>query len=313
MSTHYNQHVPVLLDPILDFLKTHPKSKRQKRAFDGTLGGGSYSRELLDHGYEVTASDLDYSAIENLRGLDKFARNGQLKLINGNFADVVYDFDDSSLDIITLDLGFSSNQLESVGRGFSYQKDQEILDLRYNPDTGLSCSEKLKKVRTTQDLWTILYTYSGESLSRPVAKAIFELTRSKNSKHFNVLEIKEAVIKAIPKKFLKNKNAILSRVWQALRIWTNREFESLEKFLKVAHTKLAVDGLLCIVSFHSLEDKIVTKYMRYLAKPVEIDGYGNKRQNFKLLTPKPIAPSEEEIMYNSRSRSATLRVLKRLV
>jgi 16S rRNA (cytosine1402-N4)-methyltransferase len=306
-----NAHIPVLLEPIVEIIKNNSKS--EVKIFDGTLGGGGYTQRFLELGYIVHAGDLDTDAIESFRTKNKDLYKDKLFLENGNFADLIGNFDDGYFDIIVLDLGFSSNQLEYSDRGFSYQKDDELLDLRYDPHSGLPCYKKLQKLKKPDDLWTVIYTNSGESMSRPIAKAVFDYVQLQNKPIYSVAEIREVIIQSIPKKFIKHKNAILSRVWQALRIWTNHEFDSLEKFLNITYKKLAIGGLLCIVSFHSLEDKIVTKFMRNLSKPIELDGYGNKAQYYKLLTPKPILPTEQEIEQNPRSRSAMLRVLKRCV
>jgi 16S rRNA (cytosine1402-N4)-methyltransferase len=306
-----NTHIPVLLEPIVAILTNHD-SQTSLNVFDGTLGGGGYTQRFLELGYNVRAGDLDQNAIDSFKAKNNDLYKDKLSLDNGNFADLIGDFDDNFFDAIVLDLGFSSNQLEYSGRGFSYQQDAEPLDLRYNDTTGLACYKKLQKLRKPDDLWTVIYTYSGESMSRPIAKAVFDYIQSENKQQYTVSEIREVIIQSIPKKFIKYKNAILSRVWQALRIWTNHEFDSLEKFLNIAYKKLAVGGLLCIVSFHSLEDKIVTKFMRNLAKPIELDGYGNKAQYYKLLTSKPILPTEQEIEQNPRSRSAMLRVLQKI-
>lgn len=125
-------------------------------------------------------------------------------------------------------------------------------------------------------------------------------------------EMVDVVISVIPAVALKRKNQILSRVWQALRIWTNDEFASLESFIVKAKDKLKIGGRLVVVSFHSLEDKIVTNYFRQLSKAVTEDIYGNKEYDFKIINARPIVPTSLEIENNPRSRSAVMRVLERL-
>jgi 16S rRNA (cytosine1402-N4)-methyltransferase len=307
-----NIHIPVLLTPILEILdEKYGKKVHEQNIFDGTLGGGGYSTEFLNRGYKVFASDLDNEAILKFTSSDINIKN--LTTANSSFSEYISQFEDNFFTAIVVDLGFSSNQLEYSGRGFSYQKTDEVLDLRYDQKTGTACFKRLQKLQTPDQLWKILFTFSGEKLSRPIAKSIFNLVGKDKSTSITVGQMVDAVVEAIPGKFLKNKNAILSRIWQALRIWTNNELEILEQFLHIATSKLKFDGILAVVSFHSLEDKIVTKYMRELSKPIMIDDYGNREQYYKVLTPKAILPSESEIVQNPRSRSAMLRILQKQI
>ncbi len=306
-----NLHIPVLLEPILNLVKQLDVNKQEYnlKVFDGTFGGGGYSTAFLDIGCEVYASDLDSTAISEFNGKN----NPNLHLEQANFAQYIQTFPKEFFDLIVLDLGFSSNQLSFSQRGFSYQNLNETFDLRYNNQAGKSVVEKIIKLEKALDLQYILYRYSGEMLSKPIAESLFYFT--KNNQRNNpilVQEVVEVITKAIPRKFQAKQNAILSRVWQALRIWTNDEFGALEQFLSVSLNKLKIGGLLAIVDFHSLEDKIVTKFMREASNPLEIDEYGNKQRQFKFLTPKGIEPTEQETKQNVRSRSAKLRVLKKL-
>jgi 16S rRNA (cytosine1402-N4)-methyltransferase len=125
-------------------------------------------------------------------------------------------------------------------------------------------------------------------------------------------EVVDMIRNDLPKKFERKINTVLSRVWQALRVWTNSEFELLEDFLPQAVKRLKIGGRLAVVSFNSLEDKRVAKFMRQLAKPVEVNEFGLKEKSFDLLTPKAIEPDEEEVQKNIRSRSAMLRVIEKL-
>ena len=289
-------HISVLLEPILKYIKPNDK------VFDGTFGGGGYTRAFLDKNCVCFASDLDQTAI------DRFDNSSnKITFFNLSFDEAIESFEDNFLDVAVVDLGYSSNQLDFSERGFSYQKSDEVLDLRYNQDVGMACFEKIRKLKTVEELSRILYNYSGEEFSSRIAKALW----GKN--HTKVGEFVETIVSVIPAKFQKKKNSILSRIWQSLRIWTNREFEALENFLAISVAKIKVGGLLMVVDFHSLEDKIVTKFMRNLAKPVETDDFGNKQKKFEFLTPKGILPTALEIENNIRSRSATLRILKRLV
>ncbi len=309
-------------------LKTIKESRKLARTktklsiMDGTLGGLGYVdflNNLVQKGAEFEHLELEFwgSDLDNLV-IQRAQRIDNLNSKQSNFADFVTDFEDEFFDGIILDLGFSSNQLEFGGRGFSHQKLGETLDLRYDVGTLESASEKLLKIKDSKYLSNILYSFSGEEFSSRIAVNIYNLVQILNSKkakkekiELKVSQIVSCVCEAIPVQFLAKRNQILSRVWQSLRIWTNGEFESLEKFLKVAVKKLKVGGRLIIISFHSLEDKMVANFMRRIERPIT-DNFGKKTQNWKLLTKKSVKPENSEILQNPRSRSAILRVLERL-
>ena len=272
------------------------------RIFDGTLGGGGYSAAFLEAGHTVYGSDLDTEVVQilNKRFVDK-----EFEARQGNFSEVIAEFTDSFFDVVVVDLGYSSNQLESSGRGFSYLRAQENLDLRYDTDRGRPAYELINSLNENE-LQKLIYQHSGEALSLRIARSLKEqLVRT-------VGDTVEAVERAIPAKFYKKRNAVLSRVWEALRIEVNAEFAHLQLFLEHSVEKLKSGGLLMVVDFHSLEDKLVTKFMREKAKPVSEDMYGNRTYAYTLLTKKGLLPSQEEVTQNVRSRSATLRVLRRL-
>jgi 16S rRNA (cytosine1402-N4)-methyltransferase len=294
-----NTHIPVLLDPILGFYKLYNQSSI---VFDGTFGGGGYSKVLIDNGATVHASDLDNNA------LDRAFKSDKLILKQGNFADLISEFDDSTFDMIVVDLGFSNNQLLIDDKGFSYQKKDQILDLRYDDNVGVSASDFL--LRHDYDvIRRVLFDNSGEQFSNKIATKIVEKREKKQI--IKVSDLEAWVVEAIPMKFYNKRNQVLSRVWQALRIHINNEFDSLRRFLEVAPQKLKVGGVLCVVNFHSLEDKITTKKFRDLAQFYDLDKYGNKYQNYELLSKKPIVPDESELLANQQSRSATLRVIRK--
>ena len=312
MSIQNNFHVPVLLYEVRDAL--FENVKKEINIFDGTLGGGGYTQEFINYAMQnklkinQTSCDLDQTAIDRVQSYIKVPDNQNLELIQGNFADVINQFEDESLDGIVLDLGFSSNQLEESGRGFSYQNSSEPLDLRYDIAHGRSASERLLKLHNWQQLGKIIYEYSGEDLAMRIAKMLYSINKKTP---WTVGEFVEVVISVIPHTAMKRKNQILSRVWQALRIWVNNEFGSLEAFLPIALGKLKSNGRLAIVCFHSLEDKIVTKYFRVRSKPTFEDEFGNKKYEFKLLNARPIVAGEKELTDNTRARSAVLRVIEK--
>jgi 16S rRNA (cytosine1402-N4)-methyltransferase len=317
-SPSLNTHIPVLITEVNDYLLDQKKDLFQGQKvnlFDGTLGGGGYTQYFINYcdnnkiGLNQYSSDLDQGAIDRVLSYINCPDDINFELRNGNFAEVITTFEDGFFDGIVVDLGFSSNQLEVDNRGFSYQQGDQELDLRYSVDVTHSCSYKLLRLHDWQQLGKILYDYSGEDLAAKIAKAIYN-TNKKTP--WTVKEMVDTVISVIPAVALKRKNQILSRVWQALRIWTNDEFASLESFIQTAKDKLKVGGRLVVVSFHSLEDKIVTNYFRQLSKAVTEDIYGNKEFDFKIINARPIIPTAEEIEINPRSRSAIMRVLEKL-
>jgi 16S rRNA (cytosine1402-N4)-methyltransferase len=310
-----NFHIPVLFESVKEYLLTQKSYKGEINLFDGTLGGGGYTQGFLDYCLENKiklnqySSDLDQKAIDRVLSYVKVDDSQNLEIRQGNFADVIQEFEDGFFHAITLDLGFSSNQLEESERGFAYLGREEPLDLRYDTSSGQSASYKLLNLHNWQQLGKVIYENSGEDLAMRIAKKLYE-TNKKTP--WLVGEFVDLVISVIPITALKRKNQILSRVWQALRIWVNDEFVSLNTFLPIALEKLKVGGRLGIVSFHSLEDKIITKFMRDMSKPTSEDDYGNKEYAYKLINARPITPTEEEITANPRSRSAVLRVIEKL-
>jgi 16S rRNA (cytosine1402-N4)-methyltransferase len=294
-----NKHIPVLLDPIIGFYKMYNQGSK---VFDGTFGGGGYSQAFVNLGAFVDASDLDNNA------LDRAFKSDLLNLKQGNFADVIGNYDNSTFDMIVVDLGFSNNQLLIDDKGFSYQKKDQVLDLRYDNEQGQSASDYL----LTHDydaIRRVLFDNSGEQFSNKIATKIVE--KREKMQTIKVSDLEAWVVEAIPMKFYNKRNQVLSRVWQALRIHINQEFDSLRRFLETAPNKLKVGGVLCVVNFHSLEDKITTKKFRDLAQFHDLDNYGNKYQNYELLSKKPIVPDEAELDMNQQSRSATLRVIRK--
>jgi len=309
-----NHHTPVLLAEVIQWSTTDGNLKG-KKVFDGTLGGGGYTSKFVKNGAWVWATDLDEAAIaRSSQRLEPEFETQTWTLIQANFADGIADFENEFFDTIVLDLGYSSNQLEEDAKGFSYLKAEQNLDLRFDTSAGKPAWQKLNEVKNQPELRDILYRFSGEQLSSKIATALMEYVSNKGvDEVWTVGETVEVIRAVIPVKIARKTNGILSRIWQALRIWVNAEFESLERFLSIAPGKLRPGGRLIIVSFHSLEDKIVTRTFRQLARPIQIDNMGNTEQKFKLLTKKAITPTYDEVQHNPRSRSAMMRVLEKRI
>jgi len=306
-----NVHIPVMLNEVNTFL-CEKQGEKNHIIFDGTLGGGGYTEHFLNSGATVYACDLDEQAIKRCgTRLNNFKT--QLTLAQANFADYIEQFDDNFFDGIVLDLGYSSNQLELEEKGFSYLKKDQLLDLRFDQTSGKPAWKAIVEMKSDTELRDIFYRYSGEQLSAKFARLVMGyISKRDNQKPILVGELTDLLVSAIPAKLAKKTAGILSRIWQSLRIWTNKEFDSLEHFLPTAIQKLKPNGRLAIVSFHSLEDKLVTKFFRDLSRPVEIDQFGNTVTHFHLLTKKAATPSQEEIEQNPRSRSALLRCVEKI-
>jgi 16S rRNA (cytosine1402-N4)-methyltransferase len=315
-----NVHIPVLIQPILEDIKANFDCDSILSIFDGTLGGGGYTEQIVNLLPKsiVYGGDLDSLSLERVEQQQWYKNHSKhIHLLHGNFADLISsEFLDNTLDIIVLDLGFSSNQLDVDKIGLSYLQDDEILDLRYdrNSKKYKPLYELLQHPRLTEsELIKIIYNSSGEKLAPKIARKIIERNKENNPLK-TVGQLKELIISVIPAALFKQKYSILSKVWQAFRIHVNGEFENLEKAILKARFKLRQNGRLYVVSFHSLEDKIVAGLFRKFSKGKDADDYGNKTYEFIHKTQKAaITPIEEEVKSNIRSRSAGLRILEKCV
>ncbi len=261
---------------------------------DCTVGGGGHSREILQRYQQVRLIGLDRDtnalkiAEENLKDFGK-----RVALFHANFAeieDVLDSHNISDVNAIIADIGMSSFQLEDEGRGFSFEKDGP-LDMRM----GLNEKSAYDVINeySTEKLADVIYEYGEERFSRRIARVIAE-RRPLNT----TFELRDAVVSAIPLKFRRGWKKNVVRVFQAIRIEVNGELENLKKMIDSSKNKLGVEGRIAIISFHSLEDRIVKR--KFL------------EEGFLPLTKKPVTPSTEEIMRNPRARSAKLRVAKRV-
>jgi len=301
-----NNHFPVLLESFIKFLEDNQfvNFSGQKKVLDLTFGGGSYSRRFLDYGFLVFSSDLDPIAKDFASQIN----NPNFSFLKADFKQSLESHNNDSLDLIIADLGFSTNQLNFSKRGFSYQN-KEVFDIRFDSEKGKPAWQVLS-LMTAIELKSLIYQNSGEKLAGRLGIKLFEKFNG-NKTPIYASELAEFIKNQIPAKFAKNSNSILSRVWQAFRICVNNEFEQLNNILDIAPKKLKSGGFLFIISFHSLEDKIVTKYLRKLAIP-KIDEFGNHTFEYKLLTKKAMLPTEFEVFKNPPSRSALGRILQKV-
>ncbi|GAC1301707.1 MAG: 16S rRNA (cytosine(1402)-N(4))-methyltransferase RsmH [Ktedonobacteraceae bacterium] len=311
------QHVPVMLEEVLKFLQPEPGG----HYIDGTLGGGGHTEALLERSTpngKVLGIDADIQALARVRErLAESVSSGQLVLAHGNFAELARIVDEAgfvSIQGIVLDLGFSSHQMDNPERGFAFSADGP-LDMRLDQSEGMSAADLVNSA-SEQELANIIWRYGEEKRSRQIARRIVH-ERAKGA-ITRTAQLAKLVAAGVPYK----SGAIhpATKTFQALRIAVNHELERLEavlpQMLEVLSVRGETDGKdggrMVVISFHSLEDRLVEEFMRREAKdcicppqvPVCVCGH---KARLRLLTPKPVIPTSEEVSANPRARSAKLR------
>lgn len=306
-------HAPVLLTEVIQAFK----SLNLQVVVDGTLGAGGHAQALLEQHPEIQyyiGVDQDPHALAlAAERLKPWAP--KLFLKHGNFAqfDVfLKELNLSSANAILVDLGVSSMQLDQPQRGFSFMKEGP-LDMRMNPLEELTAAE-IVNTWSEQELGRIFREFGEEKQWKVAARTI---VRARTSHPFVTTQDLKVVLTPVLARFAKKGIHPLTLVFQALRICVNRELEVLESFLPKAIEYLAPEGRLGVISFHSLEDRIVKTHMRLAASDKwETSGlsglFRNKDPTVKIITKKPIASTPEEIEKNPRSRSAKFRVVEKL-
>jgi 16S rRNA (cytosine1402-N4)-methyltransferase len=307
-------HKSVLLKEAIEFLKLNPDAV----VVDATLGGGGHSSVILESiGEEgkLIAIDQDEKAIKKFRTYLK-PKIGNIILVKDNFSNlekILGGQGIKSVDGILADLGYSSTQMEDESYGLSFLKDAE-LDMRLNKDSVLTAKEIINSY-AEKDLERILRDYGEEKFARNIAGKIIAYRKTKPIEKTG--ELAELVKQAIPQKFQKSGQHPATKTFQALRIEVNQELENLKKFIPQSIEILKPGGRLAIISFHSLEDRIVKNIFRENARgcicPTNFPQCrcGNTPK-IKIITKKPVTPDIEEIWDNSRARSAKLRVCERV-
>ena len=296
-------HVPVLLKDAIDFLAV----KRGGTYLDATVGLGGHSYEIarrLGAPGHLIGFDKDPAALARARSILLDAGSGgrdagatpQITLIHGSFAEVGERVAPASLDGILADLGVSSLQLSDPARGFSFQAEGP-LDMRMNPMSGETAEQVVNHI-DERELADVIYEFGEERRSRRIARAIVRSRPIHTTKQ--LVEVVSAAARSMKWKHERIHPA--TRTFQALRIFVNRELDDLKALLEAAPRVLKPGGRLVVISFHSLEDRIVKDAMRE----------GAKDKHFRLLTKKPVVASEDEIDRNPRSRSAKMRAAERV-
>ena len=307
-------HTPVMLDESISALVTDPSGTYA----DVTFGGGGHTAELLSRLNEdghVIAFDRDSDAISNriddprltmVRADFRFIHNFVLNETHETKNEILKKKLTNGLDGILADLGVSSHQFDTAERGFSFRYDAP-LDMRMNRDGGKTAADVVNEY-SQEDLERILRIYGEVDNARKVAQLIVA-ARDKGSID-TTGELDEA-IKAVLPRFAEHK--YLAKVYQALRIEVNHEMRSLEKFLEGAADTLRPGGRLVVITYHSLEDRMVKNFIKTgrADGKEEKDIFGNIHAPLKAVNRKPILPKEDEIASNTRARSAKLRIAEK--
>jgi len=298
-------HKPVLLAEVLSHLKLSPGMI----VVDGTVGGGGHSAEMLKQvmpGGRLIGLDQDPAAIHRCK--TRLEGVPGVVLIHKNFSDlgaVLQELNVLSVDAVLLDVGFSSDQLEDEARGFSFERDGP-LDMRMNPDEKLTARDYVNEL-AEQELANLLWKYGNERYSRRIAKAICNVRIKKNIA--TTAELASIVRDAVPgarsaargHRPVWARNHPATKTFQALRIVVNQELKNLELGVRTGWAALKPGGRMAVISFHSLEDRIVKhEFLRW-----KQEGVGN------IITRKPVCAGDDECRDNPRSRSAKLRVMEK--
>jgi len=300
-------HKPVMLQPVLAFLT----EGRSGLYLDATFGGGGHTRALLeaDSRNIVVALDCDPDAIKRGQAL-KEAFPGRLSICQMNFEELA-QLEESDFEGILFDFGVSSFHFDQADRGFSFQKDGP-LDMRMNPESGQPASEFLKSA-SYYELVEAIRDFGEEPKWRRVVRAIEE---ARGSQQFQrTLSFASLIERAVGGRRPQDRIHPATRTFQGVRIAVNRELAVIEKALPEAFAKLKIGGRLAVISFHSLEDRMVKRFFRRMAGRPE-HGKDSTPGQFRvrqatMLTRKPVVADTEETIENPRARSAKLRVLEK--
>lgn len=301
-------HIPVLLQPVLDALLP------ATRVIDGTLGAGGHTKALLDAGVsEVLGLDLDLTALEIAR--DTLVGYGErAHLVHASYADMTTEARQigwESVDGILLDLGLSSMQLDRPERGFAFMHDGP-LDMRFDANGSRTTAAEVINYTDERELARLFFEYGEEAQSRKIAHAIVRARPLETTRQL------ATVIEQTAPRRREDKIHPATRVFQALRIATNDELGTVGRTLPPAIDLLRPGGRLAVISFHSLEDRIVKQAFKLASTdcicppkvPICVCGH---KASVRLINKKPIIATDSEITENARSRSAKLRVVEKLI
>lgn len=308
------KHVPVLLEECIENLNI----KKDGIYVDGTLGGAGHSGEIvkrLNRDGLLLGIDRDENAIEAAAKTlaDEMCK---VKLIRDNFSNLKYILEDlgiESFDGLLLDLGVSSYQLDNIERGFSYMYDAP-LDMRMDNRNSLTARDVINDY-SEEDLEKIIRNYGEERWAKRIAQFIVKFRMDEEI--ITTYQLVDIIKKAIPKGARIKGPHPAKRTFQAIRIEVNQELGIIEETIESAVERLNIGGRICVITFHSLEDRIVKNTFRSLANPCVCPQefpicQCNNKPKIKIITRKPIVPTEKELEINPRSRSAKLRVAEKI-
>ena len=306
------KHKSVLLNETIDGLNIKPDGIY----VDGTLGGGGHAYEVcrrLGEKGSIVGIDQDAAAIEAASArLKDFG--AKVTIVRSNYCDMkskLHELGIDKVDGIVLDLGVSSYQLDTAERGFSYREDAP-LDMRMDTRQKMKARDIVNDY-TEADLYRVIRDYGEDKFAKNIAKHIVQARAVKPVE--TTAELSEIIRASIPMKFQKKSGHPAKRTFQAIRIELNRELDVLRDSLDDMIDLLNPGGRLCIITFHSLEDRIVKSAFRKNENPCTCPPdfpvcVCGKKSKGSIITKKPILPSEEELEYNSRSKSAKLRIFE---
>lgn len=323
-NANSNFHIPVLLKEVVECLDPKPNNI----VIDGTLGGGGHALEIAKRiGKGILIGiDLDPEAVRAAK--NKFAAEkvaAKVILVQGNYKDLDRILADNGIekaDRILIDIGISSYDLEASSRGFSFQHENEPLDMRFNPEEEDKNKSKepftakfILKRYSEKELGELFKSFGEEKFARQIARAIVRVRQE--SPIQTTTDLFELIKKSLPAPVKYKAGDSARRIFQALRIEVNQELNNLSEFLPRAFNLLNPEGRLAVISFHSLEDRIVKHFFLDKAKgcicPPEFpECRCGRNPEGKIITRKPVTATEEETKENSRSASAKLRVIQKI-
>ena len=310
-------HTPVLLNECLSYLSPVGEPfESSAYLIDSTLGEGGHSFNFLSKYPTLKVKGLDADSIIQARAKERLSPFGErMSFYNGWFNDFYRNFPEGEErpNLILFDLGISVFHYERSGRGFSFRHD-EVLDMRLNSETRESAADIVNRMEE-EKMANMIYLYSDEKYSRRIASEICRVRETQKIE--STKQLADIIYNAVPTKYRHGNIHPATRTFQALRIKVNSELSRLPEAIHDAFNVLAPGGKLGVITFHSLEDRIVKNYFRNLGKQcvcppeVPICNCGGT-PCAEILTRKPVEPTEEEIKNNSPSRSAKLRVVRKL-
>ncbi len=310
-------HKPVMLREVIEYLNPPAKGV----AVDATVGAGGHARavaERLGVGGTLIALDRDTAMLE-LAQQNLADAPCIVQFVHAdyrNLPEVLHELQIEQVDAILVDMGVCSVQLDDPERGLAFRYDAP-LDMRLDRKQSITAYHLLQRVKLNE-LVRILREYGNEHWAKPIARAII---RRRDQGRMNTTgDLAAAVLEAVPKKFQEKRIHPATRTFQAIRIAVNRELDDLQPAIEAMAGCLKVGGVMCVLAYHSLEDRAVKHAFRNLSQrlrePVSVGGGKSEHPTkpmLEILTPKPLEPSEAEIHDNPRARSAKLRAAKRVI